>query len=322
MAKKAQPKIFNRLKKINFFQRLSDEVITKLCGIVTEVKFKKSETVFNEGDIGDAMYIIVSGEAAILKTVNKETNDYKSLGIVAEGEIFGEMALFDTLPRSANVVARTTLDVMKIPNESFQRFLMEDTKSAAIVLFEFVAILSRRLREGAREQVAVYETGKAIASCESVDDLVKRVFALVLQAVPTADCGILALYNKFTEEAEIKIHKGFSGDDMGDGSLSLEEPLLQILIETRQFYQGDPSKEPLIREGRFCETRTAIAYPIFSHDTFIGFLALFSKTEENAFTLAQKNLLIGICSQMAPAIENAAFRREDDDRRRLHRMRL
>jgi CRP/FNR family transcriptional regulator, cyclic AMP receptor protein len=317
---KIDTKMLSRLKSITFFQRLNDEVLSKLCSIVSEVKFRKGEAVFEEGEIGDAMYIIISGEAAIQKMVNRETGDFKSLGIVAEGELFGEMALFDTLPRSATVKALKNLHLIKIPNANFQSFLMEDTKSAAVVLFEFVAILSRRLREGAREQVAVYETGKAIASCESVDDLVHKVFAIVLQAVPNADCGILALYNKFTEEVEIKINKGFSPDDMGDGSLSMEEPLLAKLIETRHFFEGNPSAELLIREGRFSETKTVIAYPIFSRETFIGFLALFSRHEESAFTLAQKNLLIGISSQIAPAIENAAFRREDDDRLRLRRM--
>jgi|GEM_PF-223308 len=321
MTENAKTEMFNSLKKVSFFQRLSDDVISKLCSIVSEVKIRKGEPVFYEGEIGDAMYIIISGEAAILKTVDKEKNDYKSLGIVAEGEIFGEMTLFDLLPRSATVMGRTDLHLIKISNSSFQSFLMEDTKSAATVLFEFVAILAKRLREGAREQVAVYETGKIIASCANVDDLLEKVFSIILQAVPTADAGIIALYNKYTEEMDIKIRKGFSFDETGDGSLSLQEPLLKILMETRMYYEGNPSQEPLIREGKFSETHSVIAYPIFSIDTFIGFLALFNRKEESAFTLAQKNLLIGICSQIAPAIENASFRKEDDDRRKLQTMR-
>ncbi len=321
MAQKAKTAIFNHLKKITFFQRLNDEVITKLCSIVTEVKIKKGDVVFEEGEIGDAMYIILSGEAAILKTVDREKKDYKSLGIVAEGEIFGEMTLFDMMPRSATVKARKNLSLIKISNASFQSFLVEDTKSAAIVLYEFVAILARRLREGAREQVAVYETGKIIASCANVDDLLEKVFSIVLQTVPTADAGIVALYNKYTEELDIKKRKGFSMDEVGDGSLSLEEPLLKILMETRQFYEGNPSTQTLINEGKFSESKSIIAYPIYSLETFIGFLALFNRKEEQVFTHAQKNLLIGICSQIAPAIENASFRKEDDDRRKLHTMR-
>ncbi|MDQ7826216.1 MAG: cyclic nucleotide-binding domain-containing protein [Candidatus Eremiobacteraeota bacterium] len=321
MTEDTEQGLFSSLKKVTFFQRLSDEVITKLCEIVSEVTFQKGEVVFEEGDAGDAMYIIVSGEAAILKIVDKEKKDYKSLGIVAEGELFGEMTLFDLLPRSATVMARKNLHLLRISNSNFQTFLREDTKSAAIVLFEFVAILARRLREGAREQVAVYETGKTIASCANVNELVSSVFSIVQQAVPTADAGFIALYNKFTEELDIKISTGFSPDEMGGGTLTLDEPLLKILMETRQFHEGNPSSQLLIREGKFSGTKSVIAYPIFSLDTFIGFLALFSRTKEQLFTLAQKNLLLGICSQIAPAIENAAYRREDDERIRLQRMR-
>jgi CRP-like cAMP-binding protein len=321
MTQHENTEVFEQLKKISFFQRLNDEVITKLCAIVSEVRTGKGDIVFEEGEIGDAMYIIISGEAAILKTVDKEKKDYKSLGIVGEGEIFGEMTLFDLMPRSATVAARTDLHLIKITNASFQGFLMDDTRSAAIVLYEFVAILARRLREGAREQVAVYETGKLIASCANVDDLLEKTFANVLQAVPTADAGILALYNKYTEELDVKIRKGFSFEEIGDGSLSMEEPLMKILRETRQYYEGNPSTETLIKEGKFSETKSVVAYPIFSLETFIGFLALFNRNEEHVFTHAQKNLLIGICSQIAPAIENASFRKEDDDRRKLHTMR-
>jgi CRP/FNR family transcriptional regulator len=311
--------VIERLKNIVFFADLPDDVIQRLCAVVKEMDLARDEIIFEEGDKGDAMYIILSGEALILKTIDREKKEYKSLGIVSEGELFGEMALFDNQPRSATVMARTDMKILRFSSEDFQSFLLEDTKNASKVLFQLIVVLSRRLREGAREQVAVFETGKAIASCSSVEDLADRVFSIVLETAPVADSGVLAIFNKFTEELEIKASKGVIP---GDVSFSINEPFLRTLRECEQFYEGNPSAEKLFKEGPFVEAKTVIGYPICSKEKFLGFLALFNNNRQNAFTFAQRNLLIGISRQIAPALENAAFHKEEHDRNRLRRVML
>ncbi|MFH0802479.1 MAG: cyclic nucleotide-binding domain-containing protein [bacterium] len=314
--------LLEKMKQIPLFQGLDEGVLRALSMGVTERTCPRDEHVFEEGEPGDAMYFILSGEAAVLKTVDREKNDYKSLGIIAEGEFFGEMALFDNQPRSATIMARTDLDLLRISRHDLMELPDMDAKTATDVLSGMIVVLSKRLRESGREQVAVYETGKVIASCRNISELIEEVFSIVMRAVPAADSGILALYNKFTEEFEIKKSTGFKAEELGDLGLSGSEPLLRILRKSRIFHEGNPSEEELFKDGRFSDAKALIAYPLLSGDNFLGFLALFSHSRERAFTSAQKNLLIGISSQVAPALENASFRKEEDDRMRLRRIRV
>jgi CRP/FNR family cyclic AMP-dependent transcriptional regulator len=316
------PGFMEKLKTIPLFHDLEEEVLKVLSLGVTGRSCSKDEHVFEEGEPGDAMYFILSGEAAVLKVVDRDKKEYKSLGIIAEGEFFGEMALFDNQPRSATVVARTDLELLRLSRQELLDLPDMDARTATSVLSSMIVVLSRRLRESAREQVAVYETGKVIASCCNMGELADAVFSIVMRAVPSADSGLLALYNKFTEEFEIKKSSGLSEVELGDLGLSRDEPLMRLLRENREFQEGDPSKEEFFRGGRFSEARTLAAYPLFSGGSLLGFLALFNHSREKAFSSAQRNLLIGISSQVAPSLENAAFRREEDDRMRLRRIRV
>lgn len=315
-------RLIKKLKKIPLFHDLDNEILHALSAGITERTCPKDEHVFEEGEPGDAMYFILSGEAAVLKTVDREKKEFKSLGIIAEGEFFGEMALFDNQPRSATVMARTDLELLRISRHDLLELPDMDAGTATSVLSSMIVVLSKRLRESAREQVAVYETGKLIASCRNIDELLDAVFSIVMRAVPSADSGLLAMYNKFTEEFEIKKSTGLKDEELGDLGLSGREPLLRILRKSRVFHEGNPSEEEFFKEGRFSDAKTLVAYPLFSGDNLLGFLALFSHSHEKAFTLAQRNLLIGISSQVAPALENAAFRKEEDDRMRLRRIRV
>lgn len=317
-----QQDIFNNLKKLPFFIRLNNDVIQKLCNISSIESFNKDDVIIKEGDPGEALYIILSGQANVLKEINIEKQEYKSLGIMGEEEIFGEIALFDNQPRSATVTARTNLSLIKISREDFQKFLTQDTRSASIVLSEVITVLSTRLRINAQELVANYEVSRAIASSINEEDLITKVFRIVLQAIPPTDSAVFSLYNKFTEEIEIKDFRGFQPDELGDMSLSLKEPLIQILKETLQSYEGNPSKQDLIREGAFKKAQSVIVSPLFTSDKFFGFIALFNHHSESAFSLAQRNLLSSVCIQLSHALENAAFRREEDERKRLQRIRF
>ncbi len=98
--------------------------------------FTRGETIFTQGDAGDCMYAIKEGEVDVL--VNGAV--VETLG---EGSIFGEMALIDTNPRSATVVARTDCKLVPI-NESRFKYLVQQTPFFAI---EVMRVMARRLRQ-------------------------------------------------------------------------------------------------------------------------------------------------------------------------------
>jgi NADH dehydrogenase len=78
--------------------------------------YEPGETVFNEGDTGDSLYMILSGRVEVLKRFGEEPRVVRMLG---PGEYFGEMALLGRHPRSATTRAQTALDVLVLPGSDF-----------------------------------------------------------------------------------------------------------------------------------------------------------------------------------------------------------
>lgn len=66
------------------------------------VEYKPSQTIFLEGDLGDKMYIVQEGSVDIQKIIERKCIH---LATFEKGEVFGEMALVETMPRSATAIA-------------------------------------------------------------------------------------------------------------------------------------------------------------------------------------------------------------------------
>jgi len=109
-----------------------------------EKRLQPGEVLFNEGDIGEIMYLIREGKIKITKGKGDEE---KTLAVLKEGDFFGEMAIIDGSPRSAGAVAITPVSLLVIEKESFK------DKLRANPLIDYVLeTLTRRLRT-ADEQI-------------------------------------------------------------------------------------------------------------------------------------------------------------------------
>jgi CRP-like cAMP-binding protein len=87
--------------KLNFFRTEADGVT-----------YEAGQTIFVEGEMGAAMYVVLEGE------VELQIND-KVVETVAADEPFGEMALIDQAPRTATAVAKTNVRLLVIPENRF-----------------------------------------------------------------------------------------------------------------------------------------------------------------------------------------------------------
>lgn len=99
-------------------------------------KFEQGEVIFSEGDKGDKMYVIRSGEIEVER-------DGKIVETLSAGGIFGEMALIDGSPRAATARAKTACEVAPISERSFL-FLVHETPFFAISVMRALAERLRR----------------------------------------------------------------------------------------------------------------------------------------------------------------------------------
>jgi CRP/FNR family transcriptional regulator, cyclic AMP receptor protein len=98
---------------------------------------------FREGERAESMFVLESGEVAILKGWSGEQHELRRLGA---GECFGEMALLDLFPRSASVQAVTACTALELSAASLFSLYETDLEQFALVQMNIARELSRRLR--------------------------------------------------------------------------------------------------------------------------------------------------------------------------------
>ena len=102
--------------------------------------YRDGEVIFREGDAGQVMYMIQFGQVKINKTT---PSGEMTLATLSSGELFGEMALFDRLPRSATAVASGEARVLSIDK---RKLLTTMTRDPALA-FHLLASMSKRIRK-------------------------------------------------------------------------------------------------------------------------------------------------------------------------------
>jgi len=110
----------NLIKNTNIFNRLKDDEIAKIAELAEILTYKKDEIIFEENEKADAFYIIQSGEVEILK---KGEENPEVLAIKKDGDVFGEMAVVDDLPRSATIKAKTNIKLLALSKNLFNELL-------------------------------------------------------------------------------------------------------------------------------------------------------------------------------------------------------
>jgi len=98
--------------------------------------------IIKKGDPGEALYLVLAGEVRVRLIIRMED---KTLFTIKAGEFFGEMALFNNSPRSADVVAVTETRLMRVTQEAFMLFVEEIPELASKVLYTLASTLTDRL---------------------------------------------------------------------------------------------------------------------------------------------------------------------------------
>ena len=124
---------------------LSSKELRLLAAFSSEEMYKGGQTIFLEGERGEKLYIILDGQVRISKFIPGVGEE--ALAILERGDFFGEMALIDRAPRSADARAHTAVTVLPIESKLLTDILSKDVDSSYQFLYILSKILSRRLRE-------------------------------------------------------------------------------------------------------------------------------------------------------------------------------
>jgi CRP-like cAMP-binding protein len=136
---------WEKIKRITLFSSLSEKECKRLLPLLKVVTYRKGEVICREGEEGDTLYLIDEGKVRISQRV--PGGGEETLTILNAGDVFGELALIDDAPRSADAIAHEDVRLYELKREDFEDLLFLDKELAYVVLLGMVRILAQRLRE-------------------------------------------------------------------------------------------------------------------------------------------------------------------------------
>jgi CRP-like cAMP-binding protein len=124
------------LKGVELFGQIAGEDLSQIAQIADEVEFDHEQQIIREGELGDSLFLIITGQVRVHK-------GELEIAVLGERQVVGEMALLDSEPRSASVTALTDVTLLRIQQEDFADILTEKPEIALGI----IKVLSRRLRK-------------------------------------------------------------------------------------------------------------------------------------------------------------------------------
>jgi len=130
------------LKGTDIFSRVPNDLLMQIGNPMEEIRAKAGTTIFNEGEAGDAVYLVVDGTMSIVR-------EGIQLVTLSRGDCVGEFALIDDGPRSASAVAKTDVQLLKWWRKDFQMSLSKHRDVALGIL----KILTGKIRREVNSRV-------------------------------------------------------------------------------------------------------------------------------------------------------------------------
>jgi len=128
------------LRKHPYFADLEPEAFEQLCRYAKHTTLKRGATIFSRGDPGMNLIAVVSGTVKI--SISSPDGRNAILNLIGAGEIFGEIALLDGQPRTADATANSNCELFTIDRREFIPFV----RSQPTVAMKLIELLCGRLR--------------------------------------------------------------------------------------------------------------------------------------------------------------------------------
>ncbi len=186
------------LKRLDWFAEIPSAEIAIIADKLHTRRYARNDILFHRGDSGDAFYIIIRGWVTAF--TNSDEGDMITLNQLGPGDIFGEMALLDSKPRSASIMALTSLEALILNRNEFLAVLEEH----APIALETLRSLSNKLRFAATylEKSILWSQRIADGDYSMVLDQIKASQDEVVGATESDEFRVSALLSVFFKLAQ------------------------------------------------------------------------------------------------------------------------
>ena len=137
------------LEQIDFFEGLPAEEMIELEKVLTRRNFARGQMLCREGDAGDRMWLIVKGSVSV--RITTDAGEERRIAGLGRGTTVGEMALVESVPRSATIVADEDMVCYELSRAGFNTLLNDHPVLASRILSNLARELTRRLRRTSQD---------------------------------------------------------------------------------------------------------------------------------------------------------------------------
>ena len=134
------------LQKPLIFSTLSRSELRVVDALLHQRSYLKGEIIFDEGEEGQALHLVVAGRVIICRQGNPDAGRIAELGA---GVVFGELALLDNMPRSAQALAAEDCTLASLSRADFESLLDTHAVIASKIALQLARHLGRQLRDRA-----------------------------------------------------------------------------------------------------------------------------------------------------------------------------
>ena len=127
------------LRRIPLFANIESAKLKLMCFASERITYKSGQSLFEQGDIGDAAFIIIEGTADVI--VNREAP--MVVAQVGKDDIVGEIAILVDIPRTATVTPTSELTALKITKDLFFRMITDFPEMG----IQIMRVLAQRLEQ-------------------------------------------------------------------------------------------------------------------------------------------------------------------------------
>ena len=170
----------DELRGLALFRHLPEERLAELARALEVRAVPAGTVVFEEGSPGDALFLLSAGEVRIDK--RSEAGGVAEIARLVPGDAFGEMALIESVPRSARAVAHTDAVLLALGRADLERWLRSDPQTAVGFFVELLRVLSRRLRRSSNDVVLLFDLSEL--TLQHFDDEAGFLLAALGRVIP------------------------------------------------------------------------------------------------------------------------------------------
>jgi CRP-like cAMP-binding protein len=257
--------------------------------------YSDGEIIFKEGDIGEAMYVIQAGTIHITK---KAASGEVIIATLKSGEVFGEMALFDRLPRSASARASGEARVLSIDKKKLFSSINRDPT----LVFKLLDSMSQRIRKIDEELMKLKKSNLDILqTLIDVDETCNFILEEIKHLIPADNGSIMLLAEK---EPSLFIKAAFGTEYNPKVRLGAGEGIAGDVLRTgKAELINDAPEDPRFKSGA-AHIRSLLCVPLKWESHILGVINM-SRSSEKLFTLDDLKLLHSVAVHASIAIENA-----------------